>query len=283
MRALAVALSVAVVTAVVVPAPSYAESVPRPPVDEVVTGPDLATLDVETLEEELEDDALALSGVDVTSTAIEVGVTATLASGAELDTSAALDVRDSTFELAFNSDGAAVADGTLTLQVLELDETSVVVEFQDPGTGETVRYEDGTGELAAIPLVIGIPIGISLLKALFAATAVVVVAGVTYVVATEAIKAIQSRGSSYQHFAALRRSSGLFIGNGMSLNSAIQRGRVGSDTWSRSSSGARAVAYGVNNRTPVGPEIDASGSNKHWHYHPSNRRPAMHAFYGSPR
>lgn len=35
-----------------------------------------------------------------------------------------------------------------------------------------------------------------------------------------------------------------------------------------------------NGQTAVGPERDSGGRGKFLHYHPSNRSPAMHAFFG---
>lgn len=67
----------------------------------------------------------------------------------------------------------------------------------------------------------------------------------------------------------------------MSRSTATAWGKRGNDTGSVSGNQAKESAKAVNpTGQPVGPEIDADSRGKYWHYHPSNRMPHMHSFYG---
>jgi hypothetical protein len=243
---------------------------------------DTARLDEAALEDSLADDDIELQDVVVGVGELRVTTASELGDGSEVVASMTVAIDTGAVRMEFDSESAMLDGREYELDVDELNPRSTELTVTDAATGAEVAIADDEGEFAALPLVLGIPLAISVLEALLAATAVVVVAGITYVAAAEAIKAIK-RGSSYRHFRALRRSNGLFIGNGMTLTSAIHWGRLARDTWSTSPAGARAVARGVKNANPTGPEIDAGGKNRFWHFHPSKRRPAMHAFYGTAR
>ncbi len=67
----------------------------------------------------------------------------------------------------------------------------------------------------------------------------------------------------------------------MSRSTATAWGKRGNDVWSVSQNQAKELAGAVNpTGQPVGPEIDAESQGKFWHYHPRNRTPGMHSFYG---
>jgi hypothetical protein len=241
-----------------------------------------AALDEAALAASLAHDDIELQDIVVGAAELRVTTTSELGDGSDVSATMTVDVDTGAVRIRFDSQSATLDGSTYEIDVDELNGRSTELTVTDTATGAEASVTHDEGEFAALPLVLGIPLAISVLEALLAATAVVVVAGITYVAAAEAIKAIR-RGSSYNHFRALRRSNGLFIGNGMTFNSAIQWARLGRDTWSTSFAGARAVARGVKNANPVGPEIDEGGKNKFWHFHPSKRRPAMHAFYGTAR
>ena len=90
---------------------------------------------------------------------------------------------------------------------------------------------------------------------------------------------------------AIRRSDGLYIGNGVSRSKAVSYLKSGKDTWSTSKTNAQSITKSASPiGKAVGAEIDKNGKGKHYHYHPVNRvkqgksvRMSSHAFYGVPR
>lgn len=121
-------------------------------------------------------------------------------------------------------------------------------------------------------------IGEALLSHLIAASAAVVIAGVTYTVASKV--ASKLRNKSYDHYAAVIRKGDVYIGNPISYSAAVARMKSGGDVWSKSYSLAAKVARGAGNgRTPVGPERHGNGKpGYYWHFHTYNRS-GGHSFY----
>jgi hypothetical protein len=260
-----------------------AQAAPVSPADSKPEGLVLADFDVAEFESALAGEGIDLGSAEISTDELAIEGTSQLGSGEDVTTEAKLDPQTSTAVIEYQSEDPELDGTTHRIDINELNEDKTDFTVTDTATGESERYTGTEGAFSAIPLVLGIPIAVSFLEALFFATAVVTVAGVTYVAATEAIEAIRDRGSEYQHFRALRQPGGLFIGDGMTYGAAIGWGRMSKDTWSRSQRGAQAIAFGIKNFRPVGPEIDKGGSGKYWHYHPANRTPNMHAFYGGPR
>lgn len=164
----------------------------------------------------------------------------------------------------------------------------IIGSFIDISTGE--KYDINTKELEAsfaflIP--VGIVIGEALLAHLISIGLAVSISGVTYIAASEFLKKKKTKS----HYKAVRRDSGLFIGDGLSKAKAVSRLKGGKDTWSTSKSNAKTLAKEA---SPIGKvtsaEIDKHGKGKHYHYHPissikngSSVRMSAHTFYGAPR
>jgi hypothetical protein len=178
------------------------------------------------------------------------------------------------------SDPDAPGEGSheFELTIHELTEELVSFTITDPATGETANYRSDEGVPAfAIVIPIGIAISGAVLSALAKTAAVIVVAGATYVIAKE----FHGRRHTYSHYRAVRRDGHLYMGSGMSRSTATAWGKAGNDVWSVSGNQAKELAKAVNpTGQPAGPEIDADRRGKYWHYHPRNRTPHMHSFYG---
>lgn len=184
--------------------------------------------------------------------------------------------------------GVVLPDGTTgayDLVIDELSDSKIAFTISDPATGQTADVSSLVGDGAIAPaLVLGIPLALQALQALFAAGAVVIVAGVIWIAATEAIRAINNGRTNHNHYAATIASSGaLLIGQGLTVTQARHRMEAALNTWSRSKAGAKQVCQlASGGRQPVGPEIDRHGSGKFEHYHRSTRS-AAHCFFGNPR
>ncbi|TFD49847.1 hypothetical protein E3T55_10485 [Cryobacterium frigoriphilum] len=237
----------------------------------------------EELQIALEDEGISLSDLEATADEISVETTSDLGSGEIVRSTTTLSLEDNNGLFSLTSENAAYS-ASYSMEIQEMSDSAVAFTMTDLETGESESYADDVGYASVVPvLVLGIPIALEVLKALVVSTGVVILAGVTWIAATSAIDALTKKGSTHQHFRALIFNGKLVLGSGMTLNSAVTWGRGGSNTWSRTQAGAQAVAKGVKNGlTPVGPERDAGGRGKFAHYHPSNRSPAMHAFFGMP-
>ncbi len=133
---------------------------------------------------------------------------------------------------------------------------------------------------------LGLPaiLGSALISALVAASTTVVIAGVTYVLATKvAAKLRRKEPKHYQ--AAIRYSkklkrNELFIGDSLGEKGASGRLKAGNDVWSISKSGAEKIArLAGGNRKPVGAEKHGGGKpGYYWHYHTYNRQ-GGHSFF----
>lgn len=167
---------------------------------------------------------------------------------------------------------------------IESFEVSNTVEYQGKSydlekTPDYSEYRQARGA-AAIPLAVAL--GGSLLKWIISQFASIVIAGITYVVASAVISDLQKK--NYDHFLASLRSGKLYIGNSITYASATARLKSGGDVWSKTNALAKKVAQGAGGgKVPVGVERhDANGSKKndyYWHFHAYNRV-GGHSFYG---
>lgn len=248
----------------------------------LLTDPSVDILDEREATDELMDAGFNTANVSEVGAEVSAELTSTLGGGAEVSTDLTVDFASGQGQATVESADPGVGSQEFIFHVHELTDSSLSVTVTDPRTGETEHVATSTGSGAAIPLILGIPLLVSALEALLAASAVVIVAGVTYVAVTNAIQALNRDGSSYQHFIAMRLANRpLMIGGGISFGTAVKIVSGGGDIWSRSQGGAKTVCQSAGGgRPPVGPEKDASGSFKVWHYHTVARNGA-HCFYGS--
>jgi hypothetical protein len=165
------------------------------------------------------------------------------------------------------------------VELKEASEDKIVAVFKDTETNEefVVNSNEAHASMAFLAP-IGVVIGEALLSHLIAASAAVVIAGVTYTVASKV--ASKLRNKSYDHYAAVIRKGDVYIGNPISYSAAVARMKSGGDVWSKSYSLAAKVARGAGNgRTPVGPERHGNGKpGYYWHFHTYNRS-GGHSFY----
>ena len=253
-------------------------------VSDFVEEPSVHVLNEPVAIEELAAAGFEVESVDEDGARLSADLDSPLGDGSVVDTSLSVDLVDGAGTATIESAALPTGNTVLSLEIHELTDDLVDVTITDASTGVSQRVTSSSGQGAAIPLVLGIPLVISALEALIVASAAVIVAGVTYVAVTKVIEAINRSGSSYQHFMAARLSGRpLMIGNGLAFGAAVTRVKAQSDVWSRTRDGARTVCSSASGgRTPLGPEVDRAGIHKVEHYHPAPRNNA-HCFFGGPK
>lgn len=178
-------------------------------------------------------------------------------------------------------------ENTFNLQLdpnnIEDFEVSNTIEYQGKSYDleETPNYSEYKQArlAAAIPLVV--LLGGSLLNWIISQFASIVIAGVTYVVASAVISELKKK--NYDHYLASLRSGKLYIGNSITYAAATTRLKSG-DVWSRTNVLAEKVAKGAGGKATAVERHDKTGSKKddfYWHYHMSSRK-GGHSFYGTP-
>jgi hypothetical protein len=251
---------------------------------ELLEEPSVLVLDEAEAVAELSRAGFDVASVEEAGGALAVDLGSELGDGSAVDTALSVDLSDGTGSATIASESLPTDETVLAFEIHELTEDLVDVTITDTATGGSQRVSSDTGEGAALPLILGIPLVISALEALIVASAAVIIAGVTYVALTKAIEAINRNGSSFPHFMAARVSGKpLMIGNGITFSNAVSRVKTKSDVWSRSQNGAMTVCRSASGgMTLKAAEIDKSGSYKVWHYH-TNPKNGAHCFYGAQR
>ncbi|MGY6497420.1 MAG: hypothetical protein ACXIUP_04245 [Microcella sp.] len=232
---------------------------------------------------ELESAGLEPVDVDVNAALVEVVTESTLGDSSVVESEMAIDLTtmEATLGLSLAAD-SSTAEFSLTIHELNDDEISFTLVEASTGESHFFSSAEGSGAVVLAP-VIGIAIGVTILRALLIAGAVIVVGGLIWILASEAISSIRKSPQGYNHYAALIDSGRLFLSNGLSYRQAWERIQANLNTWSTTQSGAKSVCQQASGgRAPIGPEIDRNGSGKYWHYHRSTRT-AAHCFYGSAR
>lgn len=250
---------------------------------EVLDGGFFDAVDISVLESELSAGGLDLTSVHQDGAVVEIQTESTLGDGTVVEAGATVEIADRTVTLAL--DFADSADSAqYEIEIHELNEQEIAFTLVDPATGDAHYFSTAEGQGAAIAgAVIGIAIGVEILRALLVLGAVIVVVGVVWIAASEAISSIRRSPQGFNHYAALISSGTLYISEGLTFTRATQRIQGNLNTWSTSESGARSVCQQASNgRKPTGPEIDLRGSGKYNHFHRSTRSSA-HCFYGSAR
>lgn len=264
-------------------APAGAASGGEPPIVEVVLNdPTVEFVDEAEATAELTEAGFGVENLSEDGSEITAELTSVLGDGAAVATELSVDLVTQEATATLVSESADVDDTTLIAEIHEFTEDVIDITVTDAATGESERISTATGTGAMVPLVLGIPLVIAALEALIAASTAMIIAGVTYVALTKAIEAISKRGSTYQHFVAVRvTGKPLMIGNGLSFSSAVSRVKAKADVWSRSSNGASTVCKSASGGRGLLPsEKDKSGGYKVWHFHTTPKNGA-HCFYGS--
>lgn len=245
---------------------------------------DLEVVNDVRLEEALDQEGIELLSLDDSQGAVNVEMRSTLGDGTDVVSELSMDFVSLQGVLELDGVGSSDLDSTFLMELHELNDSEISFTLTDLVTGQNETYSSLDGMGAAVPLIVGVPIGLAALEALFKALLLVVIAGLSYLVAAEVIAVLKKSGSSYQHFTAIRHGGKLYLGNGISYTNAISRVRVGQDIWSRTTSGAKTVCTSAraNGKQPIGPEIDTNGAGRFQHYHP-NPRTGAHCFFGVQR
>ncbi|MED4128156.1 hypothetical protein [Shouchella miscanthi] len=240
----------------------------------------------EDLNSELEKENLELINFDLVETQLELDlITDEDEHDASIQSNLHLDFNNVQGALEVNSvlEGESVTS-SYTLDIVTVTEDLIEFSMTDQLTGEVFNYSSNElypSAIVAVP--IGAWITAAALKAL-AASAILIIAGLTYVLATHAISKIQNqKNRKYNHYRATLTNKKLYIGDGISRSGAISRGKSGRDVWSVSKNQAKEVAKGVNRNGQPIHEIDKDRKGKYYHWHPYKRSPKMHSFYGYPQ
>jgi len=169
-----------------------------------------------------------------------------------------------------------------------------VFTLTNPVTDETY-HDDSTTANESVAFVIPVAFAaISLSTALYylAIGAAIVIGGVLAVEAAKSISKIiaennkRPKSKKRYHYPADVKGDKVYISpKGLTSSAAVTRGKKGHDVWSTSKAGAKTIATKIKgSKKPVGPEIHGGGKPGYmWHYHPYNRTPKMHSFYGHAR
>lgn len=130
---------------------------------------------------------------------------------------------------------------------------------------------------------IGVVIGSALLDALIAATATVLIAGITYTLITEVVSTLKNNRDYTHYKAAIRYSPklkryDLFVGNAISFTKAVSRLKGGNDVWSKTAAAAGNVARTAGNGNEAIRDNPHGGVGYYPHYHIYDRS-GGHSFY----
>lgn len=242
------------------------------------------------VEDGLEDEGLAVEEVEVGLGGIDVEAAATdPGSDYAFDLELAPGKSYGTVKITDRVDGELVtANYNISIQESTVD--SAVFTLTDPRTNQTYTYDSSKAN-TSVAFVIPIAFAaVSLSTALYylAIGAAIVIGGVLALEAAKAVSKIiaeNNRRSSSQkrdYYTAVLSGSKVFISpTGLTSLQAQNRGRAGGDVWAISRDKAKSLAKLVNpSGAPVGAEKHGAGYL--WHFHPYNRTPKMHSFYGGP-
>ncbi len=238
------------------------------------------------IDEELRKSSQQLESINISENKISLETSFELSNSSELTQEIDIDVSSGVHEVSIQSDNEDIDNSEYLLEIHQLNEELIWFTLYDPITGESYESRSDYATYDAIPLaLVLVPSLGAALKALFVASAVIVVVGVTYIAAEKAIpkieEAIRRKKNPPAHYKATIHNDGLWIGDRMEFNEAILWARAGKNVWSSSQSGASSIAYNVRLQKAIGPERDKYGNGKYCHYHPATRSPGSHMFYGT--
>lgn len=238
------------------------------------------------IDEELRKSSQQLESINISENKISLETSFELSDSSELTQEIDIDVSSGVHEVSIQSDNENIDNSEYLLEIHQLNEELIWFTLYDPITGESYESRSDYATYDAIPLaLVLVPSLGAALKALFVASAVIVVVGVTYIAAEKAIpkiqEAIRRKKNPPAHYKATLHNGGLWIGDGMTFNESISWARAGKNVWSTTKAGAGRVAYSVRYQDAIGPERDRNGTGKYCHYHPAHRSPGSHMFYGT--
>lgn len=163
------------------------------------------------------------------------------------------------------------------------EELEIKGDVTDISTGETFLFNTNDNQKVNT-MRTTVPAGISMtLAAIYALAAIffIVLESVVYVSVQKA-----QREKTAEHFVALRGNTDLYIGRKLTAKQAYARAKAGGDTWSVTKAKAKNVAREANLKGNPYSEVNKSNGKpkkgSYYHWHPYQKKPAMHAFYGGP-
>ncbi|MBF2627652.1 hypothetical protein [Listeria marthii] len=236
------------------------------------------------IEEHLEDENITLDSMGIENDGINIEVSTTTTNNEEVSSEIHIipgsqSIKINSIEI--NNEGKEeVKNYEINIDTINQDgDFEGTYKDLDSNKVEEIDSEDAMASFAfAIP--VGINLGVWALNALYHAGAMIIVSGTAFVVASKATK----KEKKYNHFEAVVKNGTVYIGNGLSSSKATSRLCKGKDTWSVSKNQANIIVKTVKAGKPVGPEVDKSNGKPkrgyYYHYHPANRSPKCHAFYG---
>ncbi|MCD8503087.1 MAG: SAR2788 family putative toxin [Bacillaceae bacterium] len=238
---------------------------------------------IEQMNESLLEENIIVTDLDITTDLIVIESVVETTDSYLVETIIEIEPGENSFDLTvIETDDDGNETKTVYLVIIdELDEENIKASFTNSATGESFYYdsEEGIASLAFV-IPIGIVMSKAALTALFHTGAMIIVGGSAYVVATQA-----KRSDKYNHFAAVRKNNDLYIGKGLSESAAVRRLKSSKDTWSVSSNQAKRIAGLANPNGQPLREVDRLNGQprpgRYWHWHPHNRTPKAHAFYGT--
>jgi len=200
----------------------------------------------------------------------------------ELNINAALNKEEDTITVISteNADTNNEVKKEYKVEISEATEDVFIATFTDIETGEQYVVDNTKTKASAVVLPIAVVLGGALVSHLIAISAAMVIAGVTYYVATKVISRLK-RSDPY-HYMAKLRSGKLWIGNSVSQSRAAAHLRAGGDIWSRSNSLAWTVANKAGKYTPTKAEVHGNGGSYFYHFHAQdahNKRVGGHSFF----
>lgn len=181
--------------------------------------------------------------------------------------------------------GVPIGEDKITnyeVKIDNADENNISATISDTETHKEFKIRKSNHDKVIAQAVVLVPVleilGQALLEYLIAATAVLIIAGATYYVASTIAEELRKR--SYDYYQAELRSGQVYIGPAVDYNYALAAVEIGGNIFSRTQTLAKnlATAAGSGYR---GPEIHGTGSNYFWHYHPKYGMYAeyAHCFY----
>ncbi|MEK5132760.1 SAR2788 family putative toxin [Bacillus sp. FSL W8-0645] len=243
----------------------------------------------EMLEDRLSEENISVDNFEVSSDELVLDTSMNDAEGNKVEATLSVEPGADSFNLTtreFNEVGEEISK-EYEIKVNQFKDDEFEATFEDVETEEVFTYnsEEGTASFAFL-IPVGIAISPAVMAALFHTGAVIVVAGTGYVIATQANKHRSKNKKKYNHFQAVIKKGGVYVGKGLSKSQAIARMKSKKDIWSISYNQAKGVAAGANRNGKPIHEVDLNkGKPKkgyYYHWHPYKRTPKAHSFYGGP-
>ncbi|MCR8745756.1 hypothetical protein [Romboutsia lituseburensis] len=181
------------------------------------------------------------------------------------------------------SESGQIVTNKYTTTVEEINKNEGDITFiNEDETKEYIynKYSGYASNPLAIPL--GLEIGAAAWALLVKYGHVIVALGIAFVLDSKAPKS-----KKYNHYMAKLSNGNLYIGKGLTRAEATAQMMIERDVWSHTSDLAKKVAVAVSKSGQGINEVDKDKKGKpkkgyYYHWHPKERKPKAHSFYGKP-